>query len=177
MLDDLGGPRRLLRFAQPLSPQLERLGEMPLPPYIHAPLQSPDEYQTVFARLPGSAAAPTAGLHFTPELLQRSETLGVLLVRLTLHIGLDTFAPVTEDVVRRPRASTPSGASLDAAAAALQSARQAGGRIIAVGTTSVRTLETAALRAADGQVVAPFEGPTDLYHPPRSRASAPWMRS
>ncbi len=163
VLEDLGGPRRALRFSQPLSPQLEILGEMPLPPYIHAPLQSSDEYQTVFARLPGSAAAPTAGLHFTPELLQQIEKLGVHVVRLTLHIGLDTFAPVTEDVVEDHAIHT-EWCQLDAAAAAtLQSVRQAGGRIVAVGTTSVRTLETAALHAAEGQVVAPFEAPTDLY--------------
>ncbi len=163
VLEDLGGPRRALRFSQPLSPQLETLGEMPLPPYIHAPLQSSDEYQTVFARLPGSAAAPTAGLHFTPKLLQQVEELGVHVVRLTLHIGLDTFAPVTEGVVEDHAIHT-EWCQLDTAAAAtLQTVRHAGGRILAVGTTSVRTLETAALHAAEGQVVAPFEAPTDLY--------------
>ena len=163
VLDDLGGPRRTLRFAESLSPQLESIGEMPLPPYIHTPLQSPEEYQTVFARLPGSAAAPTAGLHFTPELLQRIEALGVHVVRLVLHVGLDTFAPVTEDTVEdHPIHSE--WCLLDAPGAAiLQSVRQSGGRIVAVGTTSVRTLETAALLAAEGQVAAPFEGPTDLY--------------
>jgi S-adenosylmethionine:tRNA ribosyltransferase-isomerase len=163
VLEELGGPRRALRFAEPVSPQLERIGEMPLPPYIHTPLQSPEEYQTVFARLTGSAAAPTAGLHFTSRLLEQIEALGVRLVRLTLHIGLDTFAPVTEDLVEDHPIHT-EWCQLDAlAAVTLQSVRQAGGRIIAVGTTSVRTLESAALHAADGQVVAPFEGPTDLF--------------
>lgn len=163
VLEDLGGARRLVRFAEPLSPQLERIGEMPLPPYIHAPLQSPEEYQTVFARHPGSAAAPTAGLHFTPELLQRLEAGSIRLVRLTLHIGLDTFAPVSEELVEDHPIHT-EWCQLDAAAAeTLQSVRSGGGRIIAVGTTSVRTLETAALTAPTGQVVSPFEGPTDLY--------------
>ena len=163
VIEDLGGARRLLRFAQPLSPQLERIGEMPLPPYIHAPLQSPDDYQTVFARHPGSAAAPTAGLHFTPDLLQRLEAAGVRLVLVTLHIGLDTFAPVSEDLIEDHPIHT-EWCQLDASAAeSLQTVRSGGGRIIAVGTTSVRTLETAARQAPTGQVAAPFEGPTDLY--------------
>jgi S-adenosylmethionine:tRNA ribosyltransferase-isomerase len=163
VLDDLGGPRRIIRFAEPLSPQLERIGELPLPPYIHAPLQSPDEYQTVFARMPGSAAAPTAGLHFTAELLRHVEAAGVRLVRVTLHIGLDTFAPVTEDVVEDHPIHT-EWCQLGAdAAEALQATRLDGGRIVAVGTTSVRTLESAASHAPPGRVVAPYEGPTDLY--------------
>jgi S-adenosylmethionine:tRNA ribosyltransferase-isomerase len=163
VLEDLGGPRRVLRFAEPLSPQLERIGEMPLPPYIHAALQSPDEYQTVFARLPGSAAAPTAGLHFTPDLLQQVEAAGARLVRLALHIGLDTFAPVNEDLVEDHLIHT-EWCQLGAdAAAALQATRLAGGRILAVGTTSVRTLESAASQAPPGRVVAAYEGPTDLY--------------
>jgi len=172
VIDDLGGARRLLRFAEPLSGQLERIGEMPLPPYIHAPLQSPEEYQTVFARHPGSAAAPTAGLHFTPGLLQHIEAIGVRLVPVTLHIGLDTFAPVSEDLVEdHPIHSE--WCQLDGSAAqTLQSVRSEGGRIIAVGTTSVRTLETAARHAPTGRVVAPFEGPTDLYILPGHRYRA-----
>jgi S-adenosylmethionine:tRNA ribosyltransferase-isomerase len=163
VLEDLGGARRVIRFAEPLSPQLESIGEMPLPPYIHSPLRSPDEYQTVFARLPGSAAAPTAGLHFTPELLQQVEAAGVRLVRLTLHIGLDTFAPVTEDIVEDHKIHTEWCQLGVDAAEALQATRIAGGRIIAVGTTSVRTLESAASKAIPGRVVTPYEGPTDLY--------------
>ena len=163
VIDDLGGPRRVLRFAEPLTPQLERIGEMPLPPYIHAPLRSPEDYQTVFARHPGSAAAPTAGLHFTPDLLARLEATGVCLVPVTLHIGLDTFAPVSEELVEDHPIHT-EWCQLDASAAeGLQSVRANGGRIIAIGTTCVRTLETAARHAPAGQVAAPFEGPTDLY--------------
>jgi S-adenosylmethionine:tRNA ribosyltransferase-isomerase len=172
VLEDLGGPRRSLRFAQPLSPLLEAIGEMPLPPYIHAPLQSPEEYQTVFARLPGSAAAPTAGLHFTPALLDRVTALGVQLIRVTLHIGLDTFAPVSEGLAEDHAIHTEWCQVSIEAAEALRAVRAAGGRIIAVGTTSVRTLETAARAAPPGDLVAPFEGPTDLYILPGHRFRA-----
>jgi S-adenosylmethionine:tRNA ribosyltransferase-isomerase len=172
VLEDLGGPRRLLRFSEPLTPQLEAIGEMPLPPYIHAPLQSPDEYQTVFARLPGSAAAPTAGLHFTAGLLDRIEALGIRLVRVTLHIGLDTFAPVSEDLAEDHAIHTEWCQLTVNAAEALRAARSAGGRIIAVGTTSVRTIETAARAAPPGNIVAPFDGPTDLYVLPGHRFRA-----
>jgi S-adenosylmethionine:tRNA ribosyltransferase-isomerase len=163
VLEDLGGPRRTIRFDEPLSPRLETIGEMPLPPYIHARLQSPDEYQTVFARLPGSAAAPTAGLHFTPELIRRLEDRGVRLVRLTLHIGLDTFAPVSEELAEDHQIHTEWCLVSPESAEALKAVREAGGRIVAVGTTSVRTIETAARAALPGEVVAPFEGLTDLY--------------
>jgi S-adenosylmethionine:tRNA ribosyltransferase-isomerase len=163
VLEDLGGPRRLLRFAEPLTPQLDAIGEMPLPPYIHTPLQAPEEYQTVFARHPGSAAAPTAGLHFTPALLDQINALRVRLVRVTLHIGLDTFAPVTEDLAEDHAIHTEWCQLTPDSAEALRATRAAGGRIIAVGTTSVRTLETAAQAAQPGEVVTAFEGRTDLY--------------
>jgi S-adenosylmethionine:tRNA ribosyltransferase-isomerase len=117
----------------------------------------------VYARAPGSAAAPTAGLHFTPALIERLEAQGVRLASLTLHVGLDTFAPVTE---ARPEEHTihTEWCQMSAdAAAVINAARQAGGRIVAVGTTSARTLETAAQAARPGETVAPFEGPTGLY--------------
>lgn len=162
IVEDLGGGRRLVRFAEPITPVLERIGQMPLPPYIHTPLRQPGDYQTVFARVPGSAAAPTAGLHFTPALLDTISARGIARVCLTLHIGLDTFAPVTEPDPRVHVIHT-EWCSLDAAAAqAINAARRRGGRIVAVGTTSVRTLETAA-RAGDGRAVSAFEGPTDLF--------------
>jgi S-adenosylmethionine:tRNA ribosyltransferase-isomerase len=172
VVEDLGGPRRCVRFAEPLSSRLEAIGEMPLPPYIHAPLQSPEEYQTVFARLPGSAAAPTAGLHFTPGLLQRIEERGVRLARLTLHIGLDTFAPVSEDLAEDHAIHTEWCQLGVEAAEALRAARSAGGRIIAVGTTCVRTIETSAQAAPPEDIVAEFEGPTDLYILPGYRFRA-----
>jgi len=163
ILEDLGGARRVVRFSKPISPALERIGEMPLPPYIHAPLQRPDEYQTVFARQPGSAAAPTAGLHFTPQLLAQIEAYGVEVIKITLHVGLDTFAPVTEDDPQEHPIHREWSQVTLAAAEAINSVRAAGGRIVAVGTTTVRALETAAANAASGQTVAALEGPTDLY--------------
>ncbi len=172
ILEDLGGPRRLVAFAEPISPRLEQVGEMPLPPYIHAPLRRPEEYQTVFARHPGSAAAPTAGLHFTQALLKRLEDHGLGLVHVTLHVGLDTFAPVTEERPEEHRIHSEWCRLTPQAAEALRAARRAGRRIVAVGTTAVRTLETAALAAAPGEIVAPFEGPTDLFILPGHRFMA-----
>lgn len=161
--ENLEGSRRLVRFAEPVEPYLERCGQMPLPPYIHTPLANPERYQTVYATQPGSAAAPTAGLHFTPELIQHLSTQGIQFAQVTLHVGLDTFAPVTEDnpqehVIHREWCEvTPE------TAAKINAARAAGGRIVAVGTTSVRTLETAARAAAPGEVVGAYSGATGLY--------------
>jgi S-adenosylmethionine:tRNA ribosyltransferase-isomerase len=161
VVDQLEGPRRLIEFTQPVEPVLDELGEMPLPPYIHEPLQHPDDYQTVFAQQPGSAAAPTAGLHFTPELLERLAGAGVSLVRLTLHVGMDTFAPVkTENPAEHP-IHTEWCELTPEAAMQLERLRQAGDRIVAVGTTSVRTLETA-VRSKSSQL-GPWSGPTDLF--------------
>lgn len=163
VLQDLGGARRLVRFENPISPRLEEIGEMPLPPYIHTPLRDREEYQTVFAREPGSAAAPTAGLHFTPELLDRIRSCGIQIAWVTLHIGLDTFAPVLEEDPREHPIHTEWCRLSAAAAKAINAARAQDGRIVAVGTTAVRTLETAARSAPSGETVVPFEGPTDLF--------------
>lgn len=162
VLEDLGGPRRLVQFEGSLDGAIEQSGRMPLPPYIKEPLRDRSEYQTVFAERPGSAAAPTAGLHFTTGLLEEIEGAGVQLVRVTLHIGADTFAPVqVADPSYHPIHSEWCQVTRSAAAV-LNRVRADGGRIIAVGTTSVRTLETAAKTSA-GDPIAPFEGPTDLY--------------
>ena len=163
VIADLGGPRRLVRFDEPIEPFLESAGEMPLPPYIHTRLQDPERYQTVYSAQEGSAAAPTAGLHFTPELIATLEGLGVGFCRVTLHVGLDTFAPVVEEDVRQHTIHTEWCEVSSEAASKINTARAAGGRIIAVGTTSVRTLETAARGAAAGDIVKPFCGATDLY--------------
>lgn len=163
VLEDLGGARRLLRFSQPISKALSRIGVMPLPPYIHTPLRHADQYQTVFARHLGSAAAPTAGLHFTPNLLVRLEDGGVRLAWVTLHIGLDTFAPVVEDDPTRHPIHSEWCSLPQETAEAWSEARARGKRVVAVGTTSVRALETATRAAPAGQAIAPFEGPTDLY--------------
>ncbi len=146
---------------------LERVGRMPLPPYIHAPLADNERYQTVYARVPGSAAAPTAGLHFTPELLASLQAQGVGLAYVTLHIGLDTFRPVAEkDLSQHVMHSE--AIEMDAETAArINATRQAGGRIVAVGTTAVRTLEAIAQLTAEAHetsdLVMPYHGRTDLF--------------
>lgn len=158
----LSGPRRVIHFDEPIRPKLEQIGAMPLPPYIHAPLQSADDYQTTYATEPGSAAAPTAGLHFTPSMLKEIAKLGVELIRVTLHVGMDTFAPVREDDPQRHQIHSEWCQVSQQAADRLNAVRDNGGRIFAVGTTSVRTLETS-IRSHEPGRFAAVEGPTDLY--------------
>ncbi len=161
---------RILRFAPPASGEpvdavLARLGSVPLPPYIHAPLANPERYQTVYSREPGSAAAPTAGLHFTPELLERLRAQGIETAFVVLHVGLDTFRPVEEDDPREHKMHS-EAFELDAEAAAqINAARARGGRIVAVGTTSMRVLES--LPEAPG--VEPCQGRTALFIMPGHR--------
>jgi S-adenosylmethionine:tRNA ribosyltransferase-isomerase len=157
--ENLGGPRRLVRFSEPIGPLLDAIGEMPLPPYIKAPLQERDEYQTTFAKQPGSTAAPTAGLHFTDDTFQRLERRDIEILRITLHIGLDTFAPVTEEDPRAHPIHQEWCSLDDRVARRINEIKQAGRRILAVGTTSVRVLESA---ARQGEVTA-FEGLTNLF--------------
>jgi S-adenosylmethionine:tRNA ribosyltransferase-isomerase len=163
VLEALGGARRLVRFSRPLEGDLERLGEMPLPPYIHERLIDKERYQTVYSSEVGSAAAPTAGLHFTPELIERLKLAGIGFAEVTLHVGLDTFAPVTEEDVTEHEIHTEWCRLDPETAAQINSVKRAGCRVIAVGTTSVRTLESAARQAQPGQAVASIEGPTDLF--------------
>jgi len=119
----------------------DRIGEMPVPPYIHRPLDRPDDYQTVYARSPGSAAAPTAGLHFTAEMWDEMRRRFEV-VEVTLAVGIDTFRPVTADDLADHALHTEAYEVGETAAAAIERARNAGRRIVAVGTTSVRVLET-----------------------------------
>lgn len=163
IVEELDGALRIIRFDQPLGETLNTLGQVPLPPYIHESLADPERYQTVYASETGSAAAPTAGLHFTPELLNSLDSKGIGLLELTLHIGLDTFAPVTEDKAEQHLIHTEWCQLSAESAATINRAKARGRRIIAVGTTSVRVLETAAHRAKDGVTVAAFEGQTDLF--------------
>ena len=141
-----------LRFddAEALRPYLHQAGEMPLPPYIHARLEDPDRYQTVYADQEGSAAAPTAGLHFTPALLDQLGARGVGRAAVTLHVGLDTFRPVQTDVVEEHPMHTEAWVVPQATAAAIAATKAAGQRVVAVGTTSVRALETSAGRTGAG---------------------------
>ena len=163
VVEDLDGPKRLVRFDQPIERFLEQRGQMPLPPYIHEELKDPERYQTVYSKIPGSAAAPTAGLHFTPELMTHLNMLGVEFANVTLHVGLDTFAPVNEEDPEEHHIHTEWCEVTPQAADKINRFHAAGGRIIAVGTTSVRTLETAAGFAGPHQVVGPFAEATDLF--------------
>lgn len=122
---------------------IDQIGEMPLPPYIHEKMEDPDEYQTVYARERGSAAAPTAGLHFTDELLQKIRDKGVEEVFVTLHVGLGTFRPVEEENIEDHQMHSEFYSITPEAAGAINRAKAEGRRIIAVGTTSIRTLESA----------------------------------
>lgn len=137
---------RLIRFAYDgiFEEVLDQLGEMPLPPYITHKLQDKNRYQTVYAKYEGSAAAPTAGLHFTPELLQQIEQKGVSIAYVTLHVGLGTFRPVKEDNVLNHHMHSEYYEISQEAADLINQAKEQGGRVICVGTTSTRTIESAA---------------------------------
>ena len=160
------GGMRTVRFSD--EALLLKSGEVPLPPYIHTPLADPDRYQTVYARVDGSAAAPTAGLHFTQELMGQIERKGIEFLFVTLHVGLDTFRPVTEDNPREHVIYKEYGIVSSGVAAALSEAKHNHRRIIAVGTTSVRILEQAA-RASKSSELDPFEDWVDLFILPGHR--------
>ncbi|MFZ0074624.1 MAG: tRNA preQ1(34) S-adenosylmethionine ribosyltransferase-isomerase QueA [Exiguobacterium undae] len=161
---------------------LDQLGTMPLPPYIHEQLEDQDRYQTVYARERGSAAAPTAGLHFTPELLQALTDKGVKLAPLTLHVGLGTFRPVSVDDVDSHKMHSEYYELPESSAQILRDTRKNGGRIIAVGTTSTRTLETVIRDHGDfveasgwtdifiypGQEIKGIDGLITNFHLPKS---------
>ncbi len=141
-VDETGNRKIRFHYEGIFLEVLERLGQMPLPPYITERLEDPERYQTVYAVHPGSAAAPTAGLHFTPELLQQIQDMGVSIARLTLHVGLGTFRPVKAERIEEHHMHTEFYEVPREAADTINAARGAGGRIIAVGTTVTRTLES-----------------------------------
>lgn len=161
-LDESGG--RLVQFTVHAGDFLDivhRIGKMPLPPYITGELADPEQYQTVFAKDERSAAAPTAGLHFTPELLSRVAEAGVEVHTVELDVGLDTFRPVSEDDPELHHIHTEHFRVGEETAQAVNETKAHGGRVIAVGTTSVRALESA-YSAEDGRVIA-CSGSTDLF--------------
>ena len=165
VLDVVNDGNRLVRFEyEGLFEQvLDRLGEMPLPPYITEKLEDRERYQTVYSRHSGSAAAPTAGLHFTNELLEHIRQRGVEIVYLTLHVGLGTFRPVKAERIEEHKMHSEFYALDEQGAAVINRTRERGGRIVAVGTTSARTLETL---GRDG-TVQPSSGWTDIFiYPP-----------
>ena len=166
ILEILEGSERLIKFTEPIEPYFSNVGNVPLPPYIHEKLHDPERYQTVYSRDVGSAAAPTAGLHFTPELLNELKEKGVQIAYVTLHVGLDTFAPVTEDHPEEHKIHTEWCELPQETADLINQTKQNGGRVVAVGTTSVRTLESAASQSpiVNRQLsIAPFTGPTNIF--------------
>lgn len=140
---------------------LEQLGEMPLPPYIKERLEEQDRYQTIYAKENGSAAAPTAGLHYTPELMQKIEEKGVKIVYVTLHVGLGTFRPVSVNQLEDHEMHSEFYRLTPEAAQTLNEVRDAGGKIVAVGTTSIRTLETIGTKF-NGEI-KPDSGWTNIF--------------
>jgi S-adenosylmethionine:tRNA ribosyltransferase-isomerase len=168
IIELLNGSERLIKFSEPIEPYFSRVGNVPLPPYIHEKLSDPERYQTVYAKEPGSAAAPTAGLHFTPRLLEELQAKGVKIAYVTLHVGLDTFAPVTEENPEEHVIHTEWCELPQETADLINEIKQSGGRVVAVGTTSVRTLESAdrSSRLDTSSVesqISPFVGPTSLF--------------
>ncbi len=161
IIEALEGSRRRIRFSEPVEPFLPKVGTVPLPPYIHEPIKDPERYQTVYARDPGSAAAPTAGLHFTPQLISDLKDQNVKFAEITLHVGLDTFAPVTEENPEEHLIHTEWCEIPTATVEAITKAHQSGGRVIAVGTTSVRTLESATGVGKFG--IISYSGSTSLF--------------
>lgn len=162
VLETVEEGNRLIRFEYQgiFEEVLDRLGEMPLPPYITHKLQDKSRYQTVYAKYEGSAAAPTAGLHFTRQLLEQIERKGIAVVYVTLHVGLGTFRPVKEDNVLNHHMHSEFYQVTEEAAEQINRTKAQGGRIICVGTTSCRTVESAA--DADGRVV-PGCGDTEIF--------------
>ena len=158
----LEGSKRIVHFAEPIEKFFDKAGHTPLPPYIHDYVGDPERYQTVYNHTPGSAAAPTAGLHFTPELLAKIQDKGVRLAQIELRVGLDTFAPVTEEFVEEHLIHREWCYLSQEVAELIRETKAAGGRVIAVGTTSVRTIESACNK---GKIEA-FSGETDLYITP-----------
>ncbi len=162
ILDIVEDGKRIVRFEYNgvWEEVLDKLGEMPLPPYIHEKLQDKNRYQTVYSKIEGSAAAPTAGLHFTNELLQKIREKGVQIAYLTLHVGLGTFRPVSSEKIEDHIMHSEYYEISEETANTINKTRANGGKIIAVGTTSVRTLETVA--EEDG-LLKPQCGETSIF--------------
>ena len=166
---DAGGRIVTFLYSGVFEELLDRLGEMPLPPYIHEKLRDPAQYQTIYAKEEGSAAAPTAGLHFTEEVMARVREKGVDIVPVLLHVGLGTFRPVKAEDVSQHKMHSEFYQVTKEAADRINAARGNGGRIVCIGTTSVRTLETV---ADDQGVIHPGMGDTSSFITPGVRLKA-----
>jgi len=157
------GANRAIRFSEAVEKFLPAIGNTPLPPYIHEKLRDPERYQTIYSKVAGSAAAPTAGLHFTQALIQSLQKSGIGFAEVRLHVGLDTFAPVNEENVEEHHIHREWCQVSAATAQRIRETQQKGGRVIAVGTSSVRTLESAAWEVPAGEIIRAYEGMTDLF--------------
>lgn len=163
ILDVMDGGTRKVEFSYEgiFNEILDQIGLMPLPPYIHESLKEKNRYQTVYAKYEGSAAAPTAGLHFTPELLKKIEEKGVKIANVTLHVGIGTFRPVKEENIEEHKMHTEHFYIKQEDVEKINETKKSGGRVIAVGTTSCRVLETIADEKTG--LVAPIESDTGIY--------------
>lgn len=160
--DELDGACRIIQFSEEISHHLNTIGEMPLPPYIHQKIENPERYQTIYSQENGSAAAPTAGLHFTQELVDDLQSKYIRICSVLLHIGLDTFAPVKEEEIENHKIHS-EWCSLDCKTANLiQETKSRNGKVVSVGTTSVRILETAA-NQNNNNLIKPFTGMSNLF--------------
>ena len=163
IIEKMEASRRVVRFVGGNESELYSLGEMPLPPYIHTHLENPERYQTVYSTQTGSAAAPTAGLHFTSELMERLQKQGIKFGRVTLHVGLDTFQPVKESDPREHVIHSEWCELTEETVDLINETKASGHKVIAVGTTSVRTLESAAEGETGKGLVKAISGPTRLF--------------
>ena len=168
-VEEIGGRNVRFHFDGVFEELLDQLGEMPLPPYIHEKLEDRSRYQTVYAKNEGSAAAPTAGLHFTPELMEKVRQKGVTIVPVTLHVGLGTFRPVQVEDVDSHVMHSEFYQVTEEAADTLNRIRQSGGRIVCVGTTSVRTLETV---TGPDRIIRAGSGDTAIFLYPGKQLNA-----
>ncbi len=171
IVDILDNGKRIIDFESDAETEtlIEKIGIIPLPPYIHRPLDDVERYQTIYSRHKGAVASPTAGLHFSEELLRMIREQGVQILYVTLHVSLDTFRPIKEEFVENHKLYSEYCSISGDVAKAISKAISQGRRIISVGTTTTRALESAARDTADGIIVEAFEGWTDLYITPPYR--------
>jgi len=163
ILAEEDGANRIIHFSEAIEKFLPTIGNTPLPPYIHEKLRDPERYQTIYNKEAGSAAAPTAGLHFTEGLIDSLKEKGIGFEEVLLHVGLDTFAPVNEENVEDHAIHREWCQVSASTAERIRQTKRAGGRVIAVGTTSVRTLESAARNVLQDELIHAYEGMTDLF--------------
>jgi len=168
VIDTLSDGRKVIKFSSTdqIENSIEKIGIIPLPPYIHHPLRDPERYQTIYAKYKGAVASPTAGLHFTEDLLSEISGKGIQIENVTLHISLDTFKPIKADSIQGHKLFSEYCSIKPETAARITQAKKEGRRVIAVGTTTTRVLESVSDITKDGVVVHPFDGWADIFITP-----------